>query len=126
MPFITDDFGFTVEVPGGPETDLADMNVRILRIDSELIVGAARMSRTEAATEQIRTDMEEMREDMNENTKLTKDVLSGLADVVEFFTAMKGAFKVLNWMGNLAKPVAAIVGLGTAIFVAYGAWSASK
>lgn len=125
MPFITDDFGFTVEVPGGPETDLADMNIRVLRIDAELIVGAARMSRTEAATEQIRTDMEEMREDMNENTKLTKDVVAGLGDVVEFFTAMKGAFKVLNWVGNAAKPIAAIVGLGTALFVAYNAWKGS-
>lgn len=38
-----------------------------------------------------------------------------LADLLEFFGAMRGAFKVLNWLGKLAKPVAAIIMLGTAV-----------
>jgi len=32
---------------------------------------------------------------------------------------MKGAFKVLNWLGKLARPAAAIVGLGVALAAAW-------
>ena len=46
-----------------------------------------------------------------------------LADLLEFFTAMKGAFKVLNWVGKVAKPLAAIVMLGGACV---GFWTAVK
>jgi hypothetical protein len=44
-----------------------------------------------------------------------------LADLLEFFTAMKGAFKVLNWLGKLARPMAAIVALGVALAAAWNA-----
>lgn len=37
-----------------------------------------------------------------------------IAELLEFFTAMKGAFKVLNWVAKIAKPLAAIVMLGGA------------
>lgn len=89
-----------------------------MRMEGELIVGASRMTRIEAAAEQTRTDLET-------NTAMTKDVLDSLADVVEFFTAMKGAFKVLNWVGSVAKPIAGIVGVVTAVIVAWKAWNAS-
>ena len=46
-----------------------------------------------------------------------------MAELLEFFTAMKGAFKVLNWVGKVAKPLAAIVMLGGAC-VAF--WTAVK
>ena len=46
-----------------------------------------------------------------------------LADLLEFFSAMKGAFKVLNWVGKVAKPLAAIVMLGGACV---GFWTAIK
>lgn len=132
--WITDDYGDEVRVKKPDDLeDLKEMGVRMMRAEGSLKVGEVRMARTEAAMEQIRADVEQMKSDMivmksemGDNTKLTKEVLSGLDDVVEFFTAMKGAFKVLNWVGTVAKPVAAIVGLGTAIFVAYGAWTASK
>lgn len=123
---ITDDYGVQVCVPGTPASnssppdpdDFRELNVRVLRIEDELLVGATRMARTEAAAEQIRSDLEE-------NTKMTKEVLGGLGDVVEFFTAMKGAFKVLNWVGAVAKPIAGIVGVVTAVIVAWKAWNAS-
>jgi len=44
-----------------------------------------------------------------------------LADLLEFFTAMKGAFKVLNWLGKLARPTAAIIALGVALTAAWNA-----
>ena len=46
-----------------------------------------------------------------------------MAELLEFFTAMKGAFKVLNWVGKVAKPLAAIVMLGGACV---GFWTAIK
>lgn len=46
-----------------------------------------------------------------------------LAEMLEFFSAMKGAFKVLNWVGKVAKPLAAIVMLGGACV---GFWTAIK
>ena len=46
-----------------------------------------------------------------------------MAELLEFFAAMKGAFKVLNWVGKVAKPLAAIVMLGGACV---GFWTAIK
>ena len=46
-----------------------------------------------------------------------------LSDLLEFFTAMRGAFKVLNWLGKLAKPAAYVVMLGTACL---GFWTAVR
>lgn len=46
-----------------------------------------------------------------------------MAELLEFFTAMKGAFKVLNWVGKVAKPLAAIAMLGGACV---GFWTAIK
>lgn len=48
-----------------------------------------------------------------------QELKNQLADLLDFFNAMKGAFKVLNWVGKVAKPVAAIVSLGAA---GYAAW----
>lgn len=45
-----------------------------------------------------------------------------LADLLEFFEAMTGAIKVFNWVGKLARPAAAIVGLGASVMAAYAAW----
>ena len=46
-----------------------------------------------------------------------------LQDLLDFFEAMRGAFKVLIWLGKLAKPTAAIVALCVALA---GAWNAAK
>ena len=46
-----------------------------------------------------------------------------LADLLIFFEAMRGAFKVLHWLARLAKPVAYIVMLGTACM---GFWTAVR
>ena len=58
-----------------------------------------------------------------ENTKVTQSVSDGTSELIEFFVAMKGAFKVMSWIGAAAKPVGAIV----ALFVGVGAaWTAFK
>lgn len=40
-----------------------------------------------------------------ENTKLTKDVQSSVSDLVDVLNALRGAFKVLETLGKIAKPV---------------------
>ena len=57
-----------------------------------------------------------------ELTATRNELRTQLADLLEFFEAMRGAFKVLNWLGKLAKPAAAIVGLGAACITAWSAW----
>ena len=51
--------------------------------------------------------------------KLVKET----GDLLEFFTAMRGAFKVLHWVGKLAKPVGMIAAATAAVMTA---WSQVK
>lgn len=60
---------------------------------------------------------------MKNNTALTKRTSEDTTEMLEFFRDMKGAFKVFNMVGKLAKPLAAIIGLGAAIV---GMWVAIK
>ncbi len=99
-----DDFGDSVTVPGA------------LSIRARLDAGDQRMGRIEG-------DVAAVREELAENTRATKEVASNTAELVELFQSFKGAIKVLNWFGKLAKPMAYIVGLGTALL---GFWTALK
>lgn len=80
----------------------------IVAIHARLDEGDARMSRIEA--------------NLKANTESTQRVESSIGELVEWFANGKGAFKVLEALGKLAKPLAAIVGLGVAIAAAYTAW----
>lgn len=68
-------------------------------------------------------EIKQIRDDLALNTAETKKIASSTAEIVEFFESMKGAFKVLNWIGALAKPLGAIVALGVAM---WGAWTAYR
>ncbi|MBX9936066.1 MAG: hypothetical protein K2Y10_05690 [Burkholderiaceae bacterium] len=81
----------------------------VAAIAKRLVEGDERMDKIENSVAATREDQHEMRQQMGE--------------MLEFFTAMKGAFKVLNWIGAFARPVAAIVGLGVALT---GAWTAVR
>ena len=61
--------------------------------------------------------------ELRANTEATHAIKADTAELVELFRAFKGAVKVLNWLGKLAKPIAGIVGLGAALL---GFWSALK
>lgn len=101
---IQDDFGNLVE-----PTTAATIHAR-------LDDGDVRFSRVEA--EQIA-----LRRELEVNTLATQAVKADTAELVELFQSFKGAIKVLNWLGKLAKPMAYIVGLGTACL---GFWAALK
>ncbi|KQO23506.1 hypothetical protein [Acidovorax sp. Leaf78] len=99
-----DDFGNAVAPPAG------------IGISARLDAGDQRMGRIEG-------DVAAVREELAANTEATRQVAANTADLVEFFQAVQGAFKVLNWIGKVAKPVGAIA---TATAAAIGVWSAVK
>lgn len=67
--------------------------------------------------------LDRLEDELTENTRLTQKVVTQTAELIAFFDAMKGAFKVLNWLGKLAKPMAAIAALGVALA---GLWASAK
>ena len=67
--------------------------------------------------------LDRLEDELTKNTQLTQKVVTQTAEPIEFFAAMKGAFKVLNWLGKLAKPMAAIAALGVALA---GLWASAK
>ena len=74
-----------------------------------LAEGDARMARIESDVATLRNDLHALR--------------GQLPELLAFFEAMKGAFKVLNWLGKLARPMAYIVGLGISLV---GLWTATR
>ena len=71
----------------------------------------------------IERDLKALAQGHHEERQELQELKQQLAEMLEFFTAMKGAFKVLNWVGKVAKPLAAIVMLGGACV---GFWTAIK
>lgn len=78
------------------------------QINQKFDNGSARMAGIERELTATRKELHELKQQ--------------LQDLLDFFEAMRGAFKVLNWLGKLAKPTAAIVGLGAACVTAWSAW----
>ena len=60
---------------------------------------------------------------LKENTEMTARLVDATDEMVDFFADMKSAFRVLNLIGKLAKPMAAIAALVAAVA---GAWTALK
>ncbi len=67
--------------------------------------------------EAIEAEARAVREELHRLTQLRDEI----AELVEFFRDMKGAFKVLRWIGKLAAPMTAIIGLGVALATAWAA-----
>ena len=65
----------------------------------------------------IEAEARAVREELHRLTQLRDEI----AELVEFFRDMKGAFKVLRWIGKLAAPMTAIIGLGVALATAWAA-----
>jgi hypothetical protein len=84
------------------------------QVNSRFDQGSARMAEIECGQSAIARELEKTRKELHE-------LKQQLADLLEFFGAMKGAFKVLNWLAKLARPVTAIVALGIALTAAWNA-----
>ena len=60
------------------------------------------------------------------NTTTTDDIKRNTGDIVDFFNAMQGAFKVFNLIGRVAKPVWYIAAAVGSILAAVAAWKALR
>lgn len=70
--------------------------------------------------------MEQMQIGLDKNNAATERIESSTNEIVDFFTSMKGAFKVFNWIGKLAKPLGSIIALCTALWAAWLAFRIGK
>ena len=82
-----------------------------------------RFTSIESRLEDGDISMQRLQVDLQANTAATIRIDTSTKEIVEFFESMKGAFKVLNWIGALAKPIGAIVLLCTSL---WGAWLAFR
>lgn len=58
-------------------------------------------------------------EKLKASTEVIDNVQANTKEMLVVFESWKGAMKVLEWIGKIAKPLIYIVGLGTAVFTAY-------
>lgn len=88
----------------GPERRLITQE-RILELEQQM------QEQLEAGSKR----MGEIEKKLDENTASTARVESNTAEMLEFFNSVRGAFRVLDMLGKLAKPLAYIVMLGGAL-----------
>lgn len=91
------------------------IEARLIALERDVNLHGRRLSDGDLTIKQIQGDLAE-------NTIATRRIDASTQDIVEFFESMKGAFKVLNWIGKLARPVSAVVGLCLALWGVYLAW----
>ncbi|WP_313700070.1 hypothetical protein [Achromobacter sp.] len=71
---------------------------------------------------QMEQEMAQTAEATARNTASIETIRQNTQDIVDTFQALAGGFKVLQGLGKVARPLAYLVGLGTAIITAYSAW----
>jgi phage-related tail protein len=68
--------------------------------------------------------MDEMHNNLTANTEATQRIEKNTGEMLDFFGAMQGAFKLFNLVAKLAKPVgyiaAALAAIGSAVAVFKG------
>lgn len=74
---------------------------------------------------QLQNDFGDLKTNLLDNTETTKRVEANTKGVVEAFEAAAGAFKVLETIGKLAKPLAWIGSIAIAITTFWNSWKAS-
>lgn len=96
----------------GPERRLiTEQRIHTLEsdVETQLKAGAVRMDKIEA--------------DLTANTAATNRVEANTTEMLEFFNSVRGAFRVLDMLGKLAKPLAYIMMFLAALA---GLWAALK
>lgn len=67
-----------------------------------------------AMAQENRQRLDDLETDLREAISMMQPLVSDTREIVEMFVAFKGAWKVLHWIGKLAKPMAYIVAAFTA------------
>lgn len=81
------------------------------QIHAELAEGDRRMFDLTQEVTVIKLEQAEFRVLLKENTDATNEIKANTAELLAVFESFKGAMKVLEWVGKLAKPIGYIIGL---------------
>lgn len=76
--------------------------------------------------QELKGEVTEIRAELNRNTTATEAVKTNTAEVVELLASFRGAFKVLEGLGKVARPLAYISTVVGAVLAAWGAWKAQR
>lgn len=68
---------------------------------------------------QLSDRVDSMADALTKNTELTAQIKSNTSDLVDLFTAARGAFKVLEGLGKIARPLMYISAVISAAVAAY-------
>ena len=89
----------------------------------ELMAGDRRMDEIVKTVAEIQIEQASAKVLRAENAETIKEIKTDTADMLEVFKSWKGAMRVMEMIGKLAKPLGYIVGLGASI-AAF--WTAMK
>ena len=93
------------------------------QVANALSRGDTRMNNLADEITGVKLEQAEFRRLLKENTDDTKAIKADTAELLEVFGSWKGAMRVMEMIGKLAKPLGYIVGLGASI-AAF--WTAMK
>ena len=89
----------------------------------ELRAGDKRMDEIVKTVSAIQLEQASAKVLLAENTETIKEIKTDTADMLEVFESWKGAMRVMEMIGRLAKPLGYIVGFGASV-AAF--WAAMK
>lgn len=92
-------------------------------VAKELRAGDGRMDEIVKTISAIQIEQSSAKVLLAENTETIKQIKTDTADMLDVFESWKGAMRVMEMIGKLAKPLGYIVGLGASI-AAF--WTAMK
>ena len=92
-------------------------------VAKELRAGDKRMDEIVKTVAAIQIEQASAKVLLAENTETIKEIKTDTADMLEVFESWKGAMRVMEMIGKLAKPLGYIVGLGASVATF---WAAMK
>lgn len=106
-----------------PHTSDDDVPSNLAELRTHVAELRAQARETSRRVVHLEGQFDALRKDVAENTTATRNVERNTADLIEIFLSWKGAFRVLEQFGKLAKPLGAIVALGASLV---GLWVALR
>lgn len=99
---------------------------RIVALEAAMQKHQQRLDAGAATMQQLRNDLKTNTDATVANTATSNAIKSDTGEIIEFFDSVKGAFKVFDMIGKAAKPLAAIVALGVAVWGAVQAFASGS
>lgn len=80
------------------------------------IISQDEHARLMASIDEIRTENAALREELKKNSEATAKISEMVGEMVELFSAAKGFFKMLGWIGAGVKWIAVLVAASAALW----------